>query len=161
MHPADQPVNHYRGDNVVIGIPPTPPHLPLFLALLVPQPDTGHPVINIKHFPFYIQTAVKLYDVPIGDVAGGLNQVCTQTTAGLIPQPGIAVATKVNHQVYRHNKWLAQCSKIILNLHFSMPSQMLYVLPSQMLCTLQVKCYVYFQVKCYVLYKSNVMCTLA
>ena len=95
--------------------------------------------------------------------------MCTQTTAGLIPQPGIAVATKVNQQVHQHNKWLAQCSKILLNLaqcskillnlHFSMPSQMLRVLPSQMLCTLQVKCYVYFQVKCYVLYKSNVMCT--
>ena len=85
--------------------------------------------------------------------------MCTQTTAGLIPQPGIAVATKVNQQVHQHNKWLAQCSKILLNLHFSMPSQMLRVLPSQMLCTLQVKCYVYFQVKCYVLYKSNVTCT--
>ena len=64
--------------------------------------------------------------------------MCTQTTAGLIPQPGIAVATKVNQQVHQHNKWLAQCSKILLNLHLSMPSQMLRVLPSQMVCTLQV-----------------------
>ena len=54
----------------------------------------------------------------MSDVAEGLNQVCTQTTAGSIPQPGVAVATKVNQQVHRHNKWLAQCSTCLLFMSF-------------------------------------------
>ena len=54
----------------------------------------------------------------VSDVAEGLNQVCTQTTAGLIPQPGVTVATKVNQQVHRHNKWLAQCSTCLLFISF-------------------------------------------
>ena len=44
--------------------------------------------------------------------------MCTQTTAGLIPQPGVAVATKVNQQVHQHNKWLAQCSTCLLFISF-------------------------------------------
>ena len=44
--------------------------------------------------------------------------MCTQTTAGLIPQPGVTVATKVNQQVHQHNKWLAQCSTCLLFISF-------------------------------------------
>ena len=117
MHPADQPVNHYRGRQCSDRNTSHPTY-PCSLHCWSPPPETGHPGINIENFPFYIQTAIKLYNVPVGDVAGGLNQVCTQTTAGLIPQPDIAVATKVNQQVYRHNKWLAQCSTCLLFMSF-------------------------------------------
>ena len=117
VHPADQPVKHYRGDNVVIGIPPTPP---------TPVPCTAGPPTrdwtpSEQHWKFPILNTdyyQKLYAVPVGDVAECFNQICTQTTAGLIPQPGIAVATKVNQQVYRHNKWLAQCSTCLLFISF-------------------------------------------
>ena len=53
VHTADQPVSHYRGRQCCVRNSP-PPHLPLFLALLITTvgtPETGHPVINIENFP--------------------------------------------------------------------------------------------------------------